>query len=212
MYSNFDSSPPTPTTEDSAMNAFLKRTLLATATVAAIALTTTAASAHTVAIGWSKGAAVGSVNLFMGSYHQDGVGDGPDLEGAAHLIGPGAFDTLVSFTTAYTSGALPALLPSANVQYYQSYTLANMNSWEAVTIFGLNTAGTYTFGYVNAPNGSAHWSPFINTTSFNLTANDIGGGGTSVSQGVPEPVSVALMGLGLAGLGFSRRKKAQKAG
>jgi hypothetical protein len=40
-----------------------------------------------------------------------------------------------------------------------------------------------------------------------LTAADTSGGGSNAGD-VPEPASVALVGLGLVGLGFGARKKA----
>lgn len=195
------------------MSIISKRTLQTLAITVAMALpfvAATEASAHTVAIGWSSGANAGEVNLFMGSYHHDAIGDGPDLEGSAHLTGPGGYNTTSAFTTAYNiSNLLPANLQAGNINWYSSYSLANINSWEAVTMTGLTTAGTYNFDYACGFGCSAHWTPFISNISFAFNAVDLGGGGTNVS--VPEPISIALLGLGLVGLGLSRRKKQKSA-
>lgn len=193
------------------MNAILNRKFASALSVTAAALmmlgAVNQASAHTTRIGWSNGAAAGQVNLFMGTYHRDGVGDGPDIEGSAHLTGPGGFNVLAAFTTAYANGALPANLLAANVQSCSSGGVCNsaLNSWEGVTISGLTTAGTYNFDYI-CNFCSAHWTPISQNISFNFSDVDLGGGGGNVT--VPEPTSLALVALSLLGLGLSRRKQA----
>jgi hypothetical protein len=85
------------------------------------------ATAHTVAIGWSTGASAGEVNLFMGSYHQNGVGDGTDLERAANLVGPGGYNTTTGFDTTFptvTDGTAPSTLPLANIQFASGWNLS----------------------------------------------------------------------------------------
>jgi len=194
------------------VNMSLKMKLLGAVAVAALAVAVimpTKADAHTVAIGWSLGASAGQVNLFMGSYHNDNTGDGPNVEGSAHLTGPNAYDTNSAFTTSYAiSNALPANLLAADINWYTGYTLSSINSWEAVTITGLVDAGTYNFDYVCGAGCSAHWSPRETSTSFTLSSADIGGGGTNVADatGVPEPASMAILGLGLIGISAVRRK------
>lgn len=192
------------------MNSILNRKFAAVLSAGAAALmmlgAVNEASAHTTRIGWSNGAAAGQVNLFMGTYHRDGIGDGPDIEGTAHLSGPGGFNVLEAFTTAYASGALPANLLAANVQSCSGGVCGSaLNSWEGVTISGLMTAGVYNFDYIcNAC--SAHWTPISQNISFTFSDIDLGGGGGNVT--VPEPTSLALVALSLIGLGLSRRKQA----
>ncbi len=191
------------------MNSLLNRKFASALSVTAAALmmlgAVNEASAHSTRIGWSNGAAAGQVNLFMGTYHFDNIGDGPNTEGAAHLTGPGGFDVLAAFTTAYPSGALPANLMAANVQSCSGGVCGNaLNSWEGVTVSGLTTAGTYNFDYIC--NGcSAHWTPISQNLSFTFTDVDLSGGGGNVT--VPEPTSLALVALSLLGLGLTRRKQ-----
>lgn len=195
------------------MSIISKRKLQTLALAVAMAMpfvAATEASAHTVAIGWSNGANAGEVNLFMGSYHYDNAGDGPNLEGSAHLTGAGGYNVTSAFTTTYAITNLrPGNLPADNINWYSGYNLTRINSWEAVTMTGLTTAGTYNFQYACGAGCSAHWTPLISNTSFTFTDVDLGGGGSNVS--VPEPMSIALLGLGLVGLGLSRRNKQKSA-
>lgn len=70
----------------------------------------------------------------------------------------------------------------------------SINSPTNSVFFGFSDAGG--IGRVVAT-GINSWSPIIDNLTFGQQAN-----------GVPEPATLALLGLGLVGLGVSRRRKA----
>lgn len=89
---------------------------------------------------------------------------------------------------------------------YPSLTIAN-SAAGLLEFRGFVASGEYFTGFnITADNGCCErWKDgWINNLP-GITNVELGNTGTAP---IPEPASIALLGLGLAGLGFSRRKKA----
>lgn len=181
------------------------------AAAAMVSVGTNQASAHAVAIGYTAGATAGSVNLWLGSYHQDNVGDGPNLEGSAELSDSAIpYDTTTAFTAAvFGANSTPAgLIAGTNLFFSAGWGLSSILSWEAADVTGLS-AGDYTFTYVPDSSPSTHWYPEadLSQITLSLTTSDTSGGGTDAGSPVPEPASLAILGFGMAAAGIARRKR-----
>jgi hypothetical protein len=92
----------------------------------------------------------------------------------------------------------PGLFTSGT--YHQAFNTLAASTWNPafVTAHGGTTAGAEADFLTGLRTGGAYWN--IHTT--------FAGGGEIRAAFVPEPASIALLGLGLLGVGLSRRKHA----
>jgi fibronectin-binding autotransporter adhesin len=190
----------------------LKKLTLAAAAALAITAAGTA-SAHTISIGVYNAGAPGSVTLAMGTYDHGGS----LFEGAMALIAGPITTGPVSFTSVTTvkpvdlidgvnnfyadaAGNFGGLAADSFHTATNNLGLGPVANWQELTFTGL-TAGTYT--YQLSGMNSQNWTN-INSFTNNWTGTlEISG---AVSGNVPEPGSLALIGLALAGLTAGRRR------
>ncbi|MGE0581537.1 MAG: PEP-CTERM sorting domain-containing protein [Steroidobacteraceae bacterium] len=187
----------------SAQGSFFTKFLAVTGLAAGALLVSAPASAHTIALGTVNAGAPGSVTIWLGSYHT-GAGN----EGSLTLNGvTQAFNQISAVLPAgLVAGdnyfyAQPACCLSPAGQFDQLTNLTGLavTAWQGVTFTGL-AAGIYTYSITGM--FSVDWADWNSNTS-NWTGRLVI---PESSVGVPEPGTLALLGLGLFGLGLMRRR------
>jgi PEP-CTERM motif len=194
-------------------NPMLKKLSIAAAAALAVAAAGTA-SAHTISIGVYNAGAPGSVTLAMGTYdHGPGFAQGAmALIAGPTIVAPVAFSNfttvkpsaLVDGTNNFYANATSSQWGTLPSDSYTSATnvsgLGPVVNWQEVTFTGL-VAGTYTYQLSGMT--SANWNN-INSFEDNWTGTIVISGTTA---GVPEPGTLALAGLALAGVAAVARRR-----
>jgi hypothetical protein len=109
------------------------------------------------------------------------------------------------------------VLPGTNggvaIDFVGSGFPIGVTSGTYIRTFNLAALSTYSTGFINANGGTiaSVQAAFVNgliggRSYFNIHTTAFPGG--EIRGQIPEPASIALLGLGLAGLGIARRRKA----
>lgn len=197
-----------------------KFSCIGTAVAALIALATAgAASAHTISLGSFNAGSPGSVTLVMGTYSHGGgfpqgsmqLIAGPGIPPLSAIVALGSFTNtkpaqLVDGVNNFYADATPGFYGTLASDSYNSPTntvgLGPVVDWQSATFTGLS-AGLYTYQLSGMT--AANWNN-VNSFEANWTGTILIT--RAVVNPTPEPASLALVGLALAGLAFTQRRRA----
>jgi hypothetical protein len=170
----------------------------------------------------STGNPITGYYLSTGGYGAQSANGTANAPTAAYGSGAAGGDVQLSFATAQSYfGLLWGSIDASNVlSFYNGSTLvASITGTQALSSaagvgYGCQVAGCSEYFLVNFLNGAKYTSvvfgntgnaaPSFESANFQYATTNVPG----TTTGVPEPTSVALLGIGLAGLVAARRRRA----